>query len=400
MARFSYRAVAEDGRTIRGHAEAESEQELEKALATNGLFLLEAKLSDSLRRSRRKKITARERIDFFYQLETMLRAGVPLLTILADLRDSSESLAVAALAADLHNQIENGAPFSEALGRHPTLIEPMMRTMIQTGEATGQLPEVLREIVTALKWRDEMTAKTKKALTYPAFVTVVILGVVIFLMVYLVPQLVQFLKNMGQELPLPTRALIALSDFIIHQWYWLIIVPTAVILISSVTSRHYPPYRQWLHRTLLQLPILGPIIHKIILARFANSFALMFASGVPVIQALELTHEITSNLEVRTALEHATDRVIQGTPLSEAFAAAGLFPPLVVRMLRIGEQTGQLDDALRNVSYYYMRDVDEALEKMQSLLEPALTLILGLILGWIMIAVLGPIYDTISKIRA
>ncbi len=396
---FEYRAITEDGRTVRGRTEAPSIEALERELLANQLTLLDAKSRGATTTGRRKALTARERIDFFYQLESMLRAGVPLTEILADMRDSAESPATAYLATDLYRRVQEGETLSEALAAHPEALEPMMVALVRTGEATGQLPDVLAQIVASLKWRDELKAQLKKAVSYPAFVTVVITGVVVFLMVYLVPQLVDFLKNMGQELPLMTRALIATSEFVVNRWYLLIGVPTAIVVLSSLLARFYPPYRQWLHRRLLQLPLMGPIIHKIILARFADTFGLMYKSGVPILQAMDLCQDVTANLEVRTALEHATRLVTQGIPISQAFASSGLFPPLVVRMLRIGEQTGALDDALANVSYFYARDVNESIARLQSLLEPTLTVILGLILGWIMIAVLGPVYDTISKIR-
>jgi type IV pilus assembly protein PilC len=396
--RFAYRALTEDGRTVRGQIEAENESELERELAANRLTLLEAREIRARRRAR-APLQPRDIIDFYFQMESMLRAGVPLLDFLADLRDTSASPAIQNLAEDLHRRIEAGASLSQALAAHPKVAGPMICSLIKTAEATGQLPDVLAQIVASLKWRDELKAQTKKALTYPAFVFVVITAVVIFLMTYLVPQLITFLENMGQTLPFATRALIAVSRFITESWYLFLIVPTGATLLIAFVAKHNVRVRQWLHRQALQIPLVGAIIQKIILARFADVFALMYRSGVPILDALQLGEEVTQNLEVRTAIEHARRLVTHGVPISQAFAGSGLFPPLVIRMLRVGEQTGALDDALANVSYYYARDVNESVARLQTLIEPILTVVLGLILGWIMFAVLGPVYDTITKIR-
>jgi type IV pilus assembly protein PilC len=236
-------------------------------------------------------------------------------------------------------------------------------------------------------------------LMYPSFVMLVIGGVVFFLMIYLVPQLVGFLKNMGQEVPLQTRMLIALSSFFVNFWWLILILPPVVVTLTVMLSSAFPSLRFRLHQLQLGFPYIGPVIKKIILARFADTFSLMYRTGVPMIDALAYCENITNNVVVQQAVRRARERVGNGLLISESFAAEGLFPSMVIRMLKVGESTGAIDTALNNITYFFNRDIDESVSKVQAMIEPVLTVIMGLILGWIMLAVLGPIYDTIAKMK-
>jgi type IV pilus assembly protein PilC len=244
-----------------------------------------------------------------------------------------------------------------------------------------------------------MSAQTKKMLMYPSFMIVVISGVVFFLMIYLVPQLIGFMTSTGKPLPLQTKLLIGLSGFIINYWWAILVVPTVLVGVVSTLAASSPKFLFQLHRLQLNLPYVGEVIKKMILARFADTFALMYRTGVPMIEGLVYCQDVSSNLVIKQAITRARERVMTGTALSESFALERLFPSLVLRMLKVGESTGGLDTALNNISYYYTRDINESVGKVQAMIEPALTVAMGLILGWIMVAVLGPIYDTISTMK-
>jgi type IV pilus assembly protein PilC len=334
-----------------------------------------------------------------FQLEMLVRAGVPILDSLADLRDASDTPAGRDLAGGLFEKIEAGSTLGEAVANFPGVFSETVVNLIRSGEVTGQLPDVLKEIVRSLKWQDEMESKTKKLLAYPAFVMVVIGGVVFFLMVYLVPQLVGFLTNLGQEIPLQTRLLIGLSNIFVN--YWWAILATPPILVTAVVSlsNTFPSVRYKLHELQLTMPVLGPVLKKMTLARFADTLALMYRTGIPLIDGLTYCEKISSNQVIQLAIRRARERVMTGTAISEAFASEQLFPAFVIRMLRVGESTGALDTSLANISYFYSRDIDDSIAKVQAMIEPALTVVMGLILGWIMLAVLGPIYDTITKMK-
>lgn len=398
MALYQYRATSAEGQINKGQIEALHELDLEAQLKRIGLLLVSAKALKSRRRIV-KSLPQREIIDFFFQIEMLVRAGVPLLTALGDMRDEAESPASRDLSSGLFEKIEAGSTFGEAVEAYPGIFTPTVASLIRAGEVSGQLPEVLKEIVRSLKWQDEMSAQTKKLLMYPSFVMVVIGGVVFFLMIYLVPQLVGFLKNMGQEMPLQTRMLLALSGFFVKYWWLLLTVPPVLISATMALSAAFPGVRYRLHQMQLHIPYIGPVLKKMILARFADTFALMYRTGIPLIDGLVYCQEVSGNLVIQGAIRRARERVINGSSLSQSFAMEQLFPSMVIRMLKVGESTGALDAALSNISYFYNRDIDESVSKVQAMIEPALTVVMGLILGWIMLAVLGPIYDTIAKMK-
>jgi type IV pilus assembly protein PilC len=218
-------------------------------------------------------------------------------------------------------------------------------------------------------------------------------------MIYLVPQLGSFLKNLGQELPIQTRALVALSAFLAEYWYLVLSAPLLLVLLVLAGVRYSPNFAFAFDRYKLEIPYIGPILHKIILSRFSSTFAMMYAAGITVLDTLKIAEDIAGNLAVSDALARAGALINEGQNITGAFQAVGLFPPLVLRMLRVGESTGGLDQSLLNVSYFYNREVRESIERVQTLIEPTLTVILGLIIGWILLAVLGPIYDAIGKLK-
>jgi type IV pilus assembly protein PilC len=272
-------------------------------------------------------------------------------------------------------------------------------SLVRSGEQTGRLGEVLKSLVESMKWEDELAAQTKKLLMYPAFVGTVVLAVTLFLMIYLVPQMVSLIKNMGQTLPLHTRALIAVSNFVVGYWWFVISAPIVAYFGLKFAARTNPALRYRLDGLKLSTPVIGPILRKIILSRFASVFALMYSSGITILDAIRSSEEIAGNQVIQEGLRAVGQEIADGKNVTAAFQDVGLFPPLVVRMLRVGETTGALDTALLNVSYFFNREVREGIAKVQVMIEPTLTVVMGILLGWVMLSVLGPIYDTISKLK-
>lgn len=399
MLEFNYRAITAEGRTISGRQSATSESDLEARLGRMQLELLKATPVRATTLFARKKLESKELINIFIHMQTMSHAGVPLFESLIDLRDSADTPTVRRFISDLVDRIEGGASLSEALEQSPAGIDKVNVNLIRTGEATGKLPEVLAELVESLKWSDEIAAQTKKLLMYPVFAGTVVLGAVGFLMIYLVPQLLGFIKNLGGTVPIQTRALVAFSGFLVNYWYT---IPLVIFLVAATwmtAVRLSPAARLWVDSAKLRAPIFGPILKKIIMARFAKSFGLMYKSGVSVLDALGFCLSLSGNAAYRKAISGAALSISQGQKVSDSFAATTLFPPLVVRMIRVGESTGGLDKALENVSYFYTREVNDAIEKLQGLIQPVLTLVLGGMIAWIMSSVMLPIYDLISKVK-
>lgn len=395
---YQYRSVDEKGLIIQGQMEASNLSDLELRLNRIHLTLIRAKPGRTPLFSSRK-VVRRDLITFCFHMEQLTRAGIPLIEGLIDLRDSIEHPRFREVIANLVEDIEGGQNFSQALAAHPAVFDNIFVNLIHAGETSGELPEVLQRLTETLKWQDELAAQTKKIIMYPAFVGVVVFGVVTFMMIYLVPKLVDFIKDMGQTIPLNTRILLAVSDFFIHYWWSFIVVPLAAAMYIKVRLKTSPSFRYKIDSWKLRFPLIGPILHKIILARFANFFALMFAAGIPILDCIRVSSGIVGNAVVSEALDRLLLRISEGQGVTASFEEVRLFPPLVLRMLRVGETTGGLDTALLNVSYFYDRDVKESIEKVQALIEPILTVVLGLVLAWIMSSVLGPIFDTIGKIK-
>ncbi|MDR2365432.1 MAG: type II secretion system F family protein [Zoogloeaceae bacterium] len=408
--RYHYLAVNANGERVRGCLEAETPGDLESRLARMRLDLvreragraaaLAAWLSGMSRR--RLVVSRRELIDFWFQLKELLRVGISLQEALRDLHDAhtgTEGQALRQVIGALLEGIAAGQTLSQAMRSEPSgVFRPLFIQLARAGETMGDLARALEDMIAALKQEDDLMRKTQKLLLYPAFVSVVIAAASLFLFLCLAPQLKAFLRQMGETLPFYTRLLFALSDLLARYGLHL----AAVIVLGALALRtwliHSAAARLYRDRLLLRLPVIGLVLQKVALARFAGALALLYAAGVPVLTALAVTRDIVGNRAIRRALAQAEDNIREGSPLSAAFADSGFFPAFVVRMLHVGENTGALDVALENLRHFYQRDVDMVIERAERLIEPLLTLLLGALLGWVMLAFIGPIYAAISHV--
>jgi type IV pilus assembly protein PilC len=322
-----------------------------------------------------------------------------LIESLTDLRDTVENPRFREILAGMIESIEGGKTLSQAMGEHPQTFDEVIVSLIRSGEETGALPQVLANLLESLKWQDELAAHTKKLVMYPAFLGTVVVAIVLFMMIYLVPKMAGFIRSMGQEMPAQTKLLIATSNFFVNYWFVVLGLPFVIagIIVFLVKTNFKARYR--FDQVKLKLPYIGEILHKIILSRFASVFAMMYSSGITILDSIKATEDVVGNLVVKEGLQRVGALIAEGQNVTVAFQNVGIFPPLVLRMLRVGENTGALDTALTNVSYFYNRDVRESIERVQAMIEPVMTVTIGLILGWIMMAVLGPIYDIITKMK-
>lgn len=400
MPSFSYKAVDKLGRIALGQVDALNEVDLEIRLERMGLDLITFRLATrSTSLFNRNKVSNQDLVMFCFQLEQLSSAGVPLLECLNDLRESSNNPYFQKVLGAISSEVEGGKMLSQALAEHPGVFSDVFVSLIDAGERTGQLPVVLNNLFHTIRWQDELMSQTKKLLAYPAFVAVVVSLAVVFLMIYVVPQMVSFLRNMGQELPLNTQILIAMSNAFVNYWWLILGLPVIAVVLLAATIRTNPAARYRFDSLKLNIPITGPILHKIIMARFARYFALMYQTGIPILDAIKICENIVGNRVVADALTRVHAQINAGDAMSESFRNAGLFPQLVVRMIKVGESTGALDKSLLNISYFYDRDVNDAMQKMLKMIEPALTVLLGGILAFIMFSVLGPVYDSFSKLK-
>lgn len=400
MPLFAYRAINDKGRSVRGQINAVNETELFQQLHELGLELVDAavvkerKLALALSGS----VKNRDLVQTCLHLEQLSGAGVPLIEALADLRESTDQPRLRNIIAEIYRDVSDGAPLSEAFGKHPKVFGPVFTALLAAGEESGNITESFTQLVKHLKWTDAVNSKVKKAIRYPSFILAMITFLFIFMMGYVVPQVVGFLRDQGTELPIITRSLIATSDFMSSYWYVVLALPIALFAAVKIGSKVSDAFAYKVDQALLQVPTLGPTIRKISLSRFAHFFAVMFNSGVPILQCLETAQRVVVNRCLTEALTVVREQVQTGESLSAALKQSGQFPNLVTRMVRIGEESGNLSGTLENVTDFYDRDVDDTVDKLIAMAEPALTVIAGLMMAWIVAGVLGPIYDSFEKI--
>jgi len=398
MARYSYRAVDADGRRVRGQSEAAQLADLEVRLKRMGLDLITGQPVKATALPLRK-VSRRQLITFCFHLEQLTRAGVPIIEALGDLRDSLQNPRLREVVGNIVESIEGGTSLSQAMERHPRIFDQVFVSLIAAAETSGSLPDVLHRLVGTLKWQDELAAKNKKLLLYPALVAAVLLAATGFVMVYLLPRMAGFMKSMGHSLPPSTQLLLDCADFIRDYWAPIVTAPALGWVVARQVLSRSANARYRLDRLKLSCPFVGSVLRKIALSRFTGIFAMMYGAGISILDAIRAGETVVGNAAIRQGLVRVGKLIGEGQSLTVAFNNVGLFPPLVIRMLRVGENTGGIDTALLNVSYFYDRDVGEAIERLQTLIEPLLTLALGLILGWVMLSAFAPLYDIISGLN-
>jgi type IV pilus assembly protein PilC len=399
MALFAYKAVDATGTVSTGSLDAANAIDLELRLKRLGLDLLTFEGVKRSTAARTRRVSRTELITFCFHLSQLLKAGVNIIEALTDLRDTVDNPGFRQVIASLLEDIEGGLKLSEAMANHGYCFDGVFVALVKAGEQSGQLTEVLDELSENLKWQDEMAAQAKKALVYPAIVFVVIIAVIFVLMIFLVPQLAATFKTMVPKLPRETEVLVWLSNIFVRWWYLLLGVPAAVVTFAVIFAKTNERMQHAIDAIGLKLPVLGELRQKIILARFSTYFALLYKAGISVLDCIQICEKIVGNRIMEQGLQRVGRSISEGQGISQAFIATKLFPPLVLRMLRVGESTGGLDVALLNVSYFYNRQVREGIAKMQQLLGPATTVVLGGLIIAILYAIFLPLYDVIGKIK-
>ena len=399
MPLFKYKAIDASGKFITGSLDAGNANDLELRLEKMDMDLVTFKQKDpGADLFGRNKIGRRDLINFSFYLEQLTRAGVPILEGLSDLRDGEENPTFRDIITGLIEAIEGGNSFSQALALYPKIFDDVFISLIRVGERSGRMSHVLVDITETLKWQDELLAKARKIMTYPAVIGTLVLSVVMFMMIFVVPDIMDAIVGLGGEIPIETRALMATSEFLAGYWYLVIAAPFVIFFTLKYFYSTSSKARFRLDGLMLKLPVIGPVNEKIKISRFTRYFSLMFASGITVLDAINLSKGVLSNTVLEDGIERAWQQISEGSSISEAFKNIGIFPPLVVRMLRVGESSGQMDKSLDNVSYFFDRDINDSIEKLEPVLQTMMMATIGIIVMWLALSVLGPIYDTISTI--
>lgn len=401
MVNFKYRAVDQTGKMVSGQIDVGSREEVEQSVSRQGLELIEAKEAGGgiVAKFFQKGISRDELAQFCFYNERLIAGGVPLLEGLSDVRDSVTNPTLRSTISTVIQDIESGSSLSDALRRHPKHFDGVFVSLIEAGEQSGELDAVLNNLGESIRWQDDVIRKIKKVLRYPMVAFVVILGATGALMALVVPPMTKVLKALGSEsLPFYTEALIATSDFIVDQWY-VLLISIAVIWIGAIVAlKTIPDADYYVDKAGVRMPILGGVREKLLLSRFTSVFGLLYGAGVSVVDGLNIAKGALGNKFMARGLDGVISNIANGTAISDSFRESGLFPPLVLRMIRLGEATGGVDTAMLQIKSYYDRDTNEAIENVQGAISSLTMGILAGLLIWVVVAIYGPLYDAISKV--
>jgi type IV pilus assembly protein PilC len=399
MKQYRYRAINSKGRQIKGVISAVNEANLHQQLQTVSLELVQcSEVKEKRAAIFGGGVKVRDLIQLFMHLEQLQSAGVPLLDSLADIRDTTDNNKLRDILSDIYRTVSEGGALSESMAQHPKIFHNLYVSLVKAGEDTGDLSFAFTQLIKYLKWVDELQTKVRKATRYPMILMVVVLLVVVVMMGLVVPQIVGFIKNMDMDVPFYTAALIATSEFFQVYWWATILGPIILYIIYKILYRSSDNFQYQMDVIFLNMPIAGPLIRKISVARYSQTFGSLFSSGIDILGCLASARKTVTNRALLEALDLVEEKVKAGSPLSESFNASGEFPSMVVRMIKIGEESGNLSPVLEQVSEFYTKDVDEAVEGLVTMIEPALTGIMGLLIMWIAVSVFGPIYSSFENI--
>ncbi len=401
MPQFTYKAKKGPKEVVEGVLEAENRHAAITRLATMDLYPLRVEeqsqdqqgtKSFSLAMGMPQKIGANDIAIFERQLSDLLESGLPLLRSLEVLREQAEQKKMSFILSGLIEEVKSGTPLSQAMRKYPKVFPAMTTSMVRAGEIGGILDAVLARMADFAEKEQETKAKIRAAMAYPVFLCLMGIVTVVVLMLFVIPKMMPVFEDMGQALPLPTRILLGISN--ICRGYWWVILGILVLGVTVFRRRlKTPEGRQAFDETLLKAPLIGPLIKKAEIARFSRTLAALIANGVPLLAALKISTESAGNVVLEIELKKIAEEISRGQQLGESMKKSPLFPPLVVNMIHAGEQGGLLERALEKVADSYEKEVDRAVKFMTSLLEPAMILLMGSIVGFIVMAMLLPIFS-------
>jgi type IV pilus assembly protein PilC len=402
MPKFVYEAINETGASTKGEIEADSVQSASNALAARGLIPTQV-------RERRKaagvagaplkgrgglfsSVKTSELILFTKQFKTLIRSGVPMLTILQTLEDQTENKRLKSILEDIHLHIREGASLYDAFRRYPGVFSPLYCSMLKAGEAAGALPEILDRLVYVIEHEHKVKSDITSAMTYPIIVVTFLLFAFFVLLVGVIPRFVSIFKNAGLKLPVPTQICIALYTLIVKYWFLVggILLATGVILYLYNRTDQGRFVR---HTLLLRIPLIGSLFQKAAISRFASIFSILQASGIDILEAMEILSGTIGNEAISRQLLGIKERLREGRGISEPLRRAKYFTPMVVNMVAIGEESGNLDVLLHDVATHYDTEVEYATKKLSDSIGPILTISLAAVVGFFALAIFLPMWD-------
>jgi type IV pilus assembly protein PilC len=402
MAEFVWEARARTGELRKGSMEAESEDAVNQRLRAQQLQPTKVKKKPkAINIQIGTGVGQKDIVTFTRLFATMIDAGLPIVQCLDILQGQTDNKFLATILRDVKASVEQGATFSDSLRRHPKVFDHLYVNLVQAGEVGGILDTILNRLAVYIEKAMKLRRQVRGAMVYPSIVIVVFIGVLTILLTFVIPGFQNMFKDFGSkdELPALTRGVMSVSNFFVGNALWILLGLTGVVVGVGYAYRT-PPGKRFIHKRLLGAPILGEVLRKIAVARFTRTLGTLLASGVPILDALEIVAKTAGNVVVEEAVMHARARISEGKNMAQPLMETNVFPPMVVQMVGVGEQTGALDAMLNKIADFYEEEVDVAVAALTSLIEPALMVGIGGTVGVVLIAMYLPIFSIAGKIKA
>ncbi len=399
MPLYEYKVITDKGENLTGTYEASSEKEVIAMLRQNNHYPVKVKETierkDILDSFIFKSVKIKDLAVFCRQFYTMLNAGIPIVNCLDVLREQTENKKLKSTLSEVYDDIQKGATFSTSLKNHKRIFPELLINMIEAGELSGNLDSILERMSIHYEKESKISNKIKGAMVYPILLSIVSILVVIFLLVFVMPTFLSMFE--GVRLPAPTRVLLLVSYFLTDYWY---IYTIGIILVIFGFSQFYESEkgRLFFDRLKFKIPVVKGTTQKVVTSRFTRTLSTLLTSGIPLIQALESTSKVSGNKVVETEIKQAIDEISTGATLTNSIKKIGVFPPMVISMIQIGEESGQLDDILDKTANFYDEETESALQKMITLVEPLMIILMAIIIGAIVIAMILPMFEMVDTI--
>ncbi|OGG26977.1 hypothetical protein A2960_02410 [Candidatus Gottesmanbacteria bacterium RIFCSPLOWO2_01_FULL_39_12b] len=399
MAHFSFIAKDTSGKTQKGLVESQNIKQANNLLHERGYYIIELKevISNSLTTSfKRSGVSFNDLVNFTRQLSTMITAGLTLIESLVILKQQLNKKSLVTLVGQLEEEVQGGKSFASTLEKFPKVFPPVYLALVRAGEASGKLDVILGRLADNLEKSRNFKSKVKGALIYPLIVVSGMTTVFVIIMTVVVPRLTSLYKEFGVDLPLPTQILISISGFVVNTW-WLVLLLLIIGFFSFLKFRSSWFGEHFLASISLNIPVFGVLIKEATLVEITRTMAILIDGGIPILTALDISRDASGNILFKEAFTAASKKVEKGYPLSEPLSQNKLFPPILSQMVSVGEQTGKLGDSLTKLSRYFETEAETAVTSLTTIIEPLIMIVLGLGVGFLVMAVLLPIYSLTSK---
>jgi type IV pilus assembly protein PilC len=391
QATFLWEGKDKKGNRVKGRGLARDELEMRSDLRKQGIAATKVRKESKLFKSE-GKVTAEDIALFARQLATMLTAGIPMVQAFEIIGVGNDKPAVQKLVLAIKSDIETGNSLHQSLAKHPLYFDDLFVNLVEAGEHAGALETVLEKIATYKEKTEALKKKIKKALFYPAAVLAVAVIVTVILLLFVIPQFESLFKGFGADLPAFTQFVVNMSRWMQAKGWMLLVIVGGIVFAFSYFYKRSRPLRQFIDKMSLQIPVIGPILRKSAIARYARTLATMFGAGVPLVEAMKSVAGATGNIVYQDAVLRMRDEISTGMRMQRAMENTGLFPNMVVQMIAVGEESGSLDEMAGKVADFYEADVDAAVDALSSLLEPMIMVILGVLVGGMVVAMYLPIF--------